>query len=66
MSDPVSVLKLQYALAKQVPDMARGFTIETNYGSITIEPEQARSIMDTVDEVLSAQLAIELKSQEAA
>lgn len=28
---------IEYALAKQVPDMARGFTIHTNYGDIVIE-----------------------------
>lgn len=30
--------QLSYALAKQVPDMARGFTIATSYGDITIPP----------------------------
>lgn len=30
---------ISYALAKQVPDMQqRGFTIETAYGAIVIEP----------------------------
>lgn len=29
---------LQYALAKQVPAMARGFAIATDYGDITIPP----------------------------
>ena len=29
---------LSYALAKQVPDMARGFTIATSYGDIVIQP----------------------------
>ena len=29
---------LQYALAKQVPDMARGFTIHTSYGEIAVVP----------------------------
>ena len=28
--------EIRYALAKQVPDMARGFTISTSYGDITI------------------------------
>ena len=27
---------LRYALAKQVPDMSRGFTIQTNYGDFTV------------------------------
>lgn len=30
--------KIEYALAKQVPDMARGFVVHTNYGDITIPP----------------------------
>ena len=31
-------LQLSYALAKQVPDMARGFSIHTGYGEITVVP----------------------------
>ena len=34
----MSAQDISYALAKQVPDMARGFAIHTNYGDITIEP----------------------------
>lgn len=30
--------EIEYALAKQVPDLERGFTIATNYGDIVIEP----------------------------
>lgn len=29
---------ISYSLAKQVPDMVRGFTISTNYGDMVIEP----------------------------
>lgn len=29
---------LRYALAKQVPDMKRGFTVATSYGGIVIPP----------------------------
>lgn len=29
---------MSYALAKQVPDMQRGFTIQTNYGELVIPP----------------------------
>ena len=29
---------LRYALAKQVPDMERGFTVSTGYGDIVIPP----------------------------
>ena len=31
-------LRLSYALAKQVPDMARGFSIHTSYGEIAVVP----------------------------
>lgn len=31
-------LQLSYALAKQVPDMARGFSIHTSYGDIAVVP----------------------------
>ena len=31
-------LQLSYALAKQVPDMARGFIIHTSYGEIAVVP----------------------------
>ena len=31
-------LQLSYALAKQVPDMARGFSIHTRYGDIVVVP----------------------------
>ena len=31
-------LQLSYALAKQVPDMARGFSIHTSYGYIVVVP----------------------------
>lgn len=38
---------IAYALAKQVPDMARGFTIRTNYGDIAIEAGWVASIVIT-------------------
>ena len=31
-------LQLSYALAKQVPDMVRGFSIHTSYGEIAVVP----------------------------
>ena len=33
-----AVMSLSYALAKQVPAMAGGFSIATSYGDIQIEP----------------------------
>lgn len=38
---------IEYALAKQVPDMARGFTIATSYGDMVIEPGWVASIVVT-------------------
>lgn len=48
--------QLLYALAKQVPAMARGFTIATSYGDIVIEPgRHADAIAATVRCALEAQ-----------
>ena len=50
-------LQLDYALAKQVPDMARGFAIHTNYGDITIPPGwMAERIQRHVERVLQVEL----------
>lgn len=51
-------LQLSYALAKKVPDMVqRGFTIETAYGEIVIEPgRHADAIAATVRRALEIQL----------
>ena len=50
--------QLSYALAKQVPDMQqRGFTIETAYGAIDINPgPMAERIAKLVRQVLEAEL----------
>ena len=49
--------QLSYALAKQVPDMARGFTIATSYGDITIPPGwMADRIRNHVERVLQVEL----------
>lgn len=48
--------EISYALAKQVPDMARGFTIQTSYGELVIEPGQmAERIATTVRLVLEVE-----------
>lgn len=55
---------LQYALAKQVPDMVRGFTIATTYGDITIPPGwMAERIAQHVQRVLQAELLHTPKGQ---
>ena len=49
--------QLSYALAKQVPDLERGFTITTSYGDIVIESgRHANGIAAAVRRVLETQL----------
>ena len=47
--------KLSYALAKQVPDMAHGFTIHTSYGDIDIEASDALEFAVLADKLLTKQ-----------
>ena len=51
--------RISYALAKQVPAMARGFTISTSYGDIRIDPDGPKQCqsLDDGGECLSAGLA---------
>ena len=49
--------QLSYALAKQVPDLERGFTISTSYGDIVIESgRHVNGIAAAVRRVLETQL----------
>ena len=59
--------QLGYALAKQVPDLERGFTIATSYGDIVVEAgHHADAIAATVRRVLEIQLkAAELARRDA-
>jgi hypothetical protein len=48
---------LSYALSKKVPDMQRGFTIETSYGEIVVESgRHADAIATAVRRALEIQL----------
>ncbi|MCY1306912.1 hypothetical protein D9M70_567990 [compost metagenome] len=49
-------LELRYAMAKQVPDMERGFSIHTSYGDIQIAAEHAQKIIPAVRKLLEQQL----------
>lgn len=51
------IQNLEYSLAKQVPAMERGFVVETNYGPISIDSEDAAPIVAAVRRVLVKQLA---------
>ena len=52
VTDPLS-----YALAKQVPAMARGFTISTSYGDIEIAAEDAEAFQRLAKLMLNQKLA---------
>ena len=52
--------EIEYALAKQVPDMKRGFTIGTSYGDIVIE---AGWIADLITDQIRNALKIELRDR---
>lgn len=54
---------LRYALAKQVPDMGRGFTISTSYGDIVIAPDRHA---DAIAAAVRRALEIQLKAAELA
>lgn len=47
---------LEYSLAKRVPNMAHGFSIETDYGRIEISAEQAPKIVEAVRKALEKEL----------
>jgi hypothetical protein len=55
MNDEIN--QLEYALCKQIPDMERGFNIETNYGYIEISNLEAPKIIKIVREILEKELA---------
>lgn len=49
--------RLSYALAKQVPAMARGFAISTSYGDIQIDAEDAEPFQRLAKLMLNQKLA---------
>lgn len=55
------IAELGYALAKQVPAMERGFTIQTSYGELRIDAEDAPRIA----RVIRSSLQKQLKHEEA-
>ncbi|MGL4860363.1 MAG: hypothetical protein ACRC5A_11655 [Enterobacteriaceae bacterium] len=58
--------RLSYALAKQVPDMVRGFTISTTYGDIDItEPDDAEKIAALVKGLLERRLLKEMFAEDS-
>lgn len=49
-------LHLRYALAKQVPDMAGGVTLCTNYGDLALHGRDAERVAALVRRLLEARL----------
>lgn len=59
--------EISYALAKQVPDMARGFSICTSYGAIDIPPGRvADAVARAVTRALQCELLAATKRAEHA
>ena len=57
---------IHYALAKQVPDMARGFTIQTNYGDIVFAPGFAAERVQRQVKRILTELDLAQRKQHAA
>lgn len=49
-------LDLSYALAKKVPDMRRGFRVETRYGEIEVDADDAAPFADLMVKLLERNL----------
>ena len=47
---------LRYALSKQVPDMAHGVVVQTNYGELTLHGRDAERVATLVRRLLEARL----------
>jgi len=48
---------ISYDLAKKVQDMRRGFRIETHYGEIDIDGEDAKPFAELLERLLKKKLA---------
>ena len=48
--------EIQYALAKQVQDMERGFTIHTSYGDIFVDQDEGKAIITATRNLLERKL----------
>lgn len=50
-------LDITYALSKQIPDMERGFTINTSYGDLQVEAHEAAAFVDAANVLMFQRLA---------
>lgn len=53
----MDALELSYALAKQVPAMRLTVTLDTDYGALVLEGEEAAQVAALVERLLEARLA---------
>lgn len=54
--------ELGYALAKQLPDMTRGFDVLTNYGSLYVSEEDAEVVVRLLEERFEQRLSEQRRS----
>lgn len=54
---------INYALAKQIPNMERGFSIGTNYGHIFVDEEEAASFIKLAQKMMEKRLKRAEKAQ---
>ena len=50
---------LEYSLSKRIPDMEQGFAIQTNYGEVWIEEDDAEPIITLVKAALERNLVFQ-------
>ncbi|HET7662743.1 MAG TPA: hypothetical protein VFK31_03810 [Rhodanobacteraceae bacterium] len=53
----MDVLELSYALAKHIPAMRRAVTLDTDYGELVLQGEEAAQVAALVERLLEARLA---------
>lgn len=52
-----SMLAVTYSLARHIPDMARGFTIQTHYGDLVVAADEAPAFIRLTEKALKRRLA---------
>lgn len=55
--------QISYALSKQVPNMAHGFTIQTDYGDLHIAAQDALPFAALADKLLTKQYLAVLQGE---
>jgi len=50
-------LDITYALNRQIPDMEHGFTINTSYGDLAVQPHEAAAFIEAANLLVFQRLA---------